>query len=71
MARKAKYKKVSFNIPTKLLDKVKSYSEELGMSYTNGFVFLLTSAFEQKESLNSLTSLLDTYKDIKNDCENS
>lgn len=70
MANKEKYKKVSFNIPIKLLEKVKAYSEELGLSYTNGFVFLLTSAFEQKESLKSLDTLLDTYKDIKNNSEN-
>lgn len=66
MARKKiEYKKVSFNIPVKLLEKIKTYSEELGISYTTGFVFLLSSAFEQKESLKSLEGLLNTYNDLK------
>lgn len=76
MANKEKYKKVSFNIPIKLLDKVKTYSEELGLSYTNGFVFLLTKQFEQQESLTRLDNFrdslkfLESFKTLNNDSKN-
>lgn len=65
MAKRVELKKVSFNIPVKLLEKIKSYSEELGVSYTNGFVFLLAQSIEQKENLNTLHDALDAYDDAK------
>lgn len=41
--------KISFNIPIKLNEKVKSYSNEVGLNYTSTLVYLLQQAIEQKD----------------------
>lgn len=65
--------RVNMNLPTKIVEQVKEYADELGLPVTQAYTMLLNQALEQKDMmknmpqiLNSIVTLKDLAKDIKN-----
>lgn len=54
--------KISFNIPIKLNDKIKTYSNEVGLNYTSTLVYLLQCAIESKDYDNAIKNFCATFE---------
>ena len=57
--------RVNMNLPTKLVEEVKKYADELGLPTTQAYTVLINYALEYKEMLNSLPQLLNAVNDLK------
>lgn len=60
--------RVNYNLPTKLVERVKEYSKEMGVPITYGVVLLLNKGLENStmlEQLPKITKFIDDYKDGK------
>lgn len=57
--------RVNYNLPSKLVEKLKAYSEELGMPVTQTVVLLLTQCLESKAMLHELPKVTKMYDDYK------
>ena len=57
--------RVNYNLPSKLVEKLKAYSEELGMPVTQTIVLLLTQSLESKTMLHELPKVTKMYDDLK------
>ena len=64
--------RVNYYLPSKLVERVKQYSNELGVPMTQGVVLLLTKALDNENILEQLPMLLELYKEFKSkELENS
>lgn len=60
--------RVNYNLPTKLVERVKEYSREMGVPITYGVVLLLNKGLENStilEQLPKVTQFIEEYKDGK------
>lgn len=65
--------RVNMNLPTKIVDKVKDYAEELGLPITQAYTVLINYALEYKDTIKLLPDILkgiSDLKDMSNDIEN-
>lgn len=64
--------RVNMFLPSKLVERVKQYSTDLGVPMTQGVVLLLTKALDNEDILEQLPVLLELYKEFKSkELENS
>lgn len=64
--------RVNYYLPSKLVERVKQYSNDLGVPMTQGVVLLLTKALDNENILEQLPMLLELYKEFKSkELENS
>lgn len=64
--------RVNFRLPSKLVERLKQYSTDLGVPMTQGVVLLLTKALHNENILEQLPMLLELYKEFKSkELENS
>lgn len=57
--------RVNYRLPSKLVERVKQYSTDLGIPMTQGVVLLLTKALDNENILEQLPKLLELYKEFK------
>lgn len=57
--------RVNYRLPSKLVERVKRYSNDLGIPMTQGVVLLLTKALDNENILEQLPMLLELYKEFK------
>lgn len=57
--------RVNYRLPSKLVERVKQYSNDLGVPMTQGVVLLLTKALDNENILEQLPMLLELYKEFK------
>lgn len=57
--------RVNYRLPSKLVERVKQYSIDLGVPMTQGVVLLLTKALDNENILEQLPMLLELYKEFK------
>lgn len=64
--------RVNYRLPSKLVERLKQYSTDLGVPMTQGLVLLLTKALDNENILEQLPILLELYKEFKSkELENS
>lgn len=64
--------RVNYRLPSKLVERVKQYSIDLGVPMTQGIVLLLTKALDDENILDQLPMILELYKEFKSkELENS
>lgn len=64
--------RVNYRLPSKLVERLKQYSNDLGVPMTQGLVLLLTKALDNENILEQLPMLLELYKEFKSkELENS
>lgn len=64
--------RVNYRLPSKLVERVKQYSIDLGIPMTQGVVLLLTKALDNENIIEQLPMLLELYKEFKSkELENS
>ena len=63
--------RVNFNLPTKLVEKLKAYSEQIGMPMTQTVTLLLNQSLESKVVLEELPKITTMYRDYKESQYNS
>ncbi len=70
MTKKEELRRVNFNIPSSLYDKVKNYADSLGLPMTYAYIVLLNSAMEQKDALSQMPTLIEMVSEkMKKDKE--
>lgn len=57
--------RVNYRLPSKLVERLKQYSNDLGIPMTQGVVLLLTKALDNENILEQLPMLLELYNDFK------
>jgi len=57
--------RVSINIPSSIVRKVKDYADSLGINYTSAYIVLLNQALDQKDMLKSMPLMFSMVNDIK------
>lgn len=57
--------RVNYRLPSKLVERLKQYSNDLGIPMTQGLVLLLTKALDNENILDQLPMLLELYKEFK------
>ena len=57
--------RVNYYLPSKLVERVKQYSYDLGVPKTQGVILLLTKALDNEDILEQLPMLLELYKEFK------
>lgn len=57
--------RVNYRLPSKLVERVKQYSIDLGIPMTQGVVLLLTKALDNVNILEQVPMLLELYKEFK------
>ena len=57
--------RVNYYLPSKLVKRVKQYSNNLGVPMTQGVVLLLTKALDNENILEQLPMLSELYKEFK------
>lgn len=57
--------RVNYYLPSKLVERVKQYSNSLGVPMTQGVVLLLTKALDNENILEQLPMLSELYKEFK------
>lgn len=62
---KIELKRVSINLPSNLVERVKEYGENLGLNTTSAYIVLLNQALDQKDTLNNLPLILDMAGKMK------
>lgn len=64
--------RVNMYLPSKLVKRLKQYSNDLGVPMTHGVILLLTKALDNENILEQLPMLLELYKEFKSkELENS
>lgn len=62
--------RVSINLPSNIVSRVKEYAENLGINTTSAYIVLLNQALEQTDMLKQLPTmygLLNEVKGLQND----
>ena len=62
---KIEFTRVNMNLPTDLVERVKEYSESIGINTTSGYIVLLNQALDQKQTLNNLPQLTHMLQDFQ------
>lgn len=57
--------RVNYRLPSKLVERLKQYSNDLGVPMTQGVVLLLTKALDNEDILQQLPMLLELYEEFK------
>lgn len=57
--------RVSINLPSSIVSKVKEYADGLGINYTSAYIVLLNQALEQKDMLKNLPIMFNMVDDLK------
>ena len=57
--------RVNYRLPSKLVERVKQYSNDLGVPMTQGVVLLLTKALDNDYILYQLPMIMELYKEFK------
>ena len=57
--------RVNMNLPTKIVEEVKAYAEELGLPVTQAYTMLLNQALKQKGLIKNMPKILNTINDLK------
>lgn len=57
--------RVNMNLPTKIVEEVKEYAEELGLPVTQAYTMLLNQALEQKDLIKNMPKILNTINELK------
>lgn len=60
-----KLKRISINIPTNVVDKVKEYADNLGVNVTSAYIILLNQALEQKDLSYKMSQILKLIEEAK------
>jgi len=63
--------RVNMNLPSKLVEKLKAYSEQIGMPMTQTVTLLLNQGLESKVVLEELPKITTMYHDYKESQYNS
>lgn len=58
--------RVNMNLPSHIVERVKSYADSLGINLTSAYIVLLNQALEQKDMMLQLPLLMAAFNDIKN-----
>ncbi len=69
--KKIELKRVNINLPTDLVDRVKSYGEELGLNTTSAYIVLLNQALNQQDSINFMPLLLRMVNELQGNLLNT
>lgn len=62
---KIEFTRVNMNLPTDLVERVKEYSENMGINTTSGYIVLLNQALDQKQTMNNLPYLTKMFDEIQ------
>lgn len=67
MAKKtnSELERISINIPSSIVKKVKEYADELGLNYTSAYIVLLNQALDQKDMLKNMPLMFNIMNDMK------
>lgn len=65
MIEKRDITRVNMNLPTKIVDEVKKYADELGLPVTQAYTMLLNQALEQKEMMKNMPQIINSMANIK------
>ena len=57
--------RVSINLPSSILEKVKEYCDNLWINTTSAYIVLLNQALEQKDMLNQLPNIMTTISTMQ------
>lgn len=57
--------RVSINLPSSIVEKVKEYGDNLGINTTSAYIVLLNQALEQKDMLNQLPNIMTTISTMQ------
>ena len=57
--------RVSINLPSSIVAKVKEYADNLGINYTSAYIILLNQALEQKAMLTELPMMINMMSELK------
>ena len=62
---KIEFKRVSINIPTDLVERVRLYAEKIGINTTSAYIILLNEALDQKDTMKNMPDVLKTLEELK------
>lgn len=65
MTKKQELIKVNMNLPVRLVEKVRTYAESLGLNLTSAYIVLLSKALEQKDMMDNLPQMLSAIVAMK------
>lgn len=60
------FKRVNLNLPVHIIEKVKTYANELGINSTSAYIVLLNQALDQRATVDFLPLLGTMYADARN-----
>ncbi len=68
MAKKknVELERVSINLPSSIVEKVKKFGDNLGINTTSAYIVLLNQALEQKDMLNQLPRIMSVLANAQN-----
>ena len=55
--------RISINIPSSIVSRVKEYADKMGINYTSAYIILLNQALDQKDMLNNLPLMYNMFND--------
>lgn len=58
--------RVSINLPSNIVSRVKEYAENLGINTTSAYIVLLNQALEQTDMLKQLPAMFGLLNEVKN-----
>lgn len=57
--------RVSINLPSSIVEKVKDFGDNLGLNTTSAYIVLLNQALEQKDMLKELPNIMATMNNLQ------
>jgi metal-responsive CopG/Arc/MetJ family transcriptional regulator len=57
--------KISFNIPTLLLDRIDEYADSVGINRTAAINLLISNSLDQQKALSSIDVITKMFKELK------
>ena len=63
--REVELVRVNFNLPITLVEKIKEYANDLGISLTSAYTVLLNTAIEQRDLMSQMPSLIQIISEKK------
>lgn len=57
--------RVNYRLPSKLVERLKQYSNDLGVPMTQGLVLLLTKALDNEIIIDQLPMIMELYEEFK------
>lgn len=58
--------RVNVNLPTNLVEKVKKYAVEMGLTTTSAYITLLNNGLDQKNTIDFLSQLISKVQNEEN-----